>query len=352
MKIWFSSEAKSAGAKRYFACVQETMVDKDGKPVYIPTPAPVAEPAPEVIPEAVPEVEAVAPVEESTPAPAAEPVTVIVEAPARDDSAVLNMMNELVNRLDTLNEILSSRKEEPVVVPVVVPAEPKAEEPVEEPVVEEAVEEVAEEPAVEEVVEEVAATEYIEVPAEDVNAITAILEDQPAEVAPVEGEEKAPAVRSRCFAEKMRDASEIIQDRYDELKNYALRFRKLKARISRKFDSINQGRFQFVKLSVAGKTLKLYLNMDINTTDPKFHCKDMSDKKTYVTVPTMLRIKSGRAVKYAKILIDQCAEQHGLLERRKPFVVDAMALIEESLASKGLPTGNEDDDFDVADDAE
>ena len=152
--------------------------------------------------------------------------------------------------------------------------------------------------------------------------------------------------------EKEQIFRKIIQDRYDELKNYALRFRKLKARISRKFDSINQGRFQFVKLSVAGKTLKLYLNMDINTTDPKFHCKDMSDKKTYVTVPTMLRIKSGRAVKYAKILIDQCAEQHGLLERRKPFVVDAMALIEESLANKGLPTGNEDDDIEVADDAE
>ena len=135
----------------------------------------------------------------------------------------------------------------------------------------------------------------------------------------------------------MRDASEIIQDRYDELKNYALRFRKLKSRISRKFDSINQGRFQFVKLGLAGKTLKLYLNMDINTTDPKFHCKDMSDKKTYVTVPTMLRIKSGRAVKYAKLLIDQCAEQHGMLERRKPFIVDAMALIEESLAGKEVP---------------
>lgn len=150
----------------------------------------------------------------------------------------------------------------------------------------------------------------------------------------------------------MRDASEILQDRYDELKNYALRFRKLKSRISRKFDSINQGRFQFVKLGLAGKTLKLYLNMDINTTDPKFHCKDMSDKKTYVTVPTMLRIKSGRAVKYAKILIDQCAEQHGMLERRKPFIVDAMALIEESLAAKDLPEGDVDTDVDVSGDAE
>ena len=126
-------------------------------------------------------------------------------------------------------------------------------------------------------------------------------------------------------------ASEVIQDRYDELKNYSLRFRKLKSRISKKFDSINMGRFHFVKLSVAGKTLKLYLNMDISTVDPKFRCVDMSGKKTYVTVPVMLRIKSGRAMKYAKRLIDQCAEQNGMLERRKPFEVDAMQLIEEAV---------------------
>ena len=139
---------------------------------------------------------------------------------------------------------------------------------------------------------------------------------------------------NKSFAEKMMAADEVIKDRYDELKNYALRFKKLKARISKKFDSINQGRLQFVKLSVAGKTLKLFLNMDINATDPKFHCKDMRDKKTYEPVPVLLRVKSGRAVKYAKILIDRCAELHGLTENKKFTEVDAIALVEEFLAAK------------------
>lgn len=142
-------------------------------------------------------------------------------------------------------------------------------------------------------------------------------------------------ILSPTFAQKMLRADEIIQDRYDELKNYALRFKKLKTRISKKFDSINQGRLQFVKLSVAGKTLKLYLNMDIATTDPKFHCKDMSDKKTYVAVPVLLRIKSGRAMRYAKILIDQCAAQHGLKENPKFMEVDAIGMIEQFLYGGG-----------------
>ncbi|MBR1891438.1 MAG: hypothetical protein IJ811_02965 [Clostridia bacterium] len=149
---------------------------------------------------------------------------------------------------------------------------------------------------------------------------------------PIEEPVKKERYVNKSFAQKMMASSEIIQDWYDDLKNYALRFKKLKSRISKKFDSINKGRLQFVKLSVAGKTLKLYLNMDIATTDPKFHCKDVSDKKTYEPVPVLIRIKSGRAVKYAKRLIDQCAEQHGLVENKKFIGVDAIALIEESLA--------------------
>lgn len=146
-----------------------------------------------------------------------------------------------------------------------------------------------------------------------------------------DADDKPKYIPSPTFAQKMLRADEVIQDRYDELKNYALRFKKLKTRISKKFDSINQGRLQFVKLSVAGKTLKLYLNMDIDTTDPKFHCKDMRDKKTYVTVPVLLRIKSGRAMRYAKILIDQCAAQHGLKENPKFMEVDAIAMVEQFL---------------------
>ena len=143
--------------------------------------------------------------------------------------------------------------------------------------------------------------------------------------------EKPKYVPSPTFAEKMYRADEVLQDRYDELKNYALRFKKLKSRLSKKFDSINQGRLQFVKLAIAGKTLKLCLNMDIADADPKFHCKDMRDKKTYATVPVQLRIKSGRAMRYGKILIDQCAAMHGLKENPKFIEVDAMAAVEEML---------------------
>ncbi len=275
--------------RKYLAIVEELEIDDEGRPVLLEAPEEVHE---------VPSVEA-------------EPIVEAVEEPA-----------------------------------VEVEVEPVAEETTEPEEITEPVEEAAEEPAAEE-------------PAET-NVEVAVENTEPAAETELPGLEVAAAVDAigtvpapkyvnKNFAQKMIAADEVIQDRYDEVKNYALRFKKLKARISKKFESINQGRLQFVKLSVAGKTLKLYLNMDISEVDPKFRCKDMSNKVTYETVPVMLRIKSGRAVRYAKMLIDQCAAKYGLVENKKFVEVDSMQVIEDFLAEReakklAKAAGADDDD--------
>lgn len=382
MKFWLNSDGKAVGGKIYFAVVEEEMVDKNGVPVEIEKPAQQPQPVSVIAPEQTQ-------TEQIVSEPQCEVVAVEPVQPVYDErlNELAQRVAELSGRVETIIDIISRPEEEkqpaPVVVNVTLPtgvvvqAQPEGEttqeqQPeviVEEEVVAEEATTEQEEVEPEQQPEEVAATQELEVieeerqpevevqdeqqeveitdellteelvvSATDLDASAFATQDVPA---------KKDYVRSPTFAEKMMVASEVIQDRYDELKNYALRYRKLKARISKKFDSINQGRCHFVKLSVAGKTLKLYLNMDINTVDPKFRCHDMSDKKTYVTVPVLLRIKSGRAMKYAKILIDQCAEQHGMLERRKPFVVDSMALVEEALRSKNDNDVTEEDN-DVA----
>ena len=369
MRFWLEREGMLGTKKpRFFAVVEEEMIDKNGRTVAAPPkPAETTETAPVAAPET----------SESVTVVASEPVDnekldeierKVKEINSKVDSIIesLKTSTEEVTEETTTEETTEEVTEEPATEETAeevaeepaaeetaeeVAEEPAAEETVEEvaeePAAEETAEEVAEEPATEETVEEVAEEPVAEETAEEVAAASA--EELPLDM--VEGTEgvadveKKGYVRSPNFAEKMLVASEIIQDRYDELKNYALRFRKLKSRISKKFDSINMGRFHFVKLSVAGKTLKLYLNMDISTVDPKFRCVDMSGKKTYVTVPVMLRIKSGRAMKYAKRLIDQCAEQNGMLERRKPFEVDAMQLIEEAV--NGITDNENELDIDL-----
>ena len=330
MRIWLEREGMLGTKKpRFFAVVEEEMIDKNGRTVAAPPkPAETTETAPVAAPET------------------SESVTVVASEPVDNEKLdeIERKVKEINSKVDSIIESLKTSTEE---VTEETMTEETTEEVTEEPATEETAEEVAEEPAAEETAEEVTEEPAAEETVEEVAAASA--EELPLDM--VEGTEgvadveKKGYVRSPNFAEKMLAASEIIQDRYDELKNYALRFRKLKSRISKKFDSINMGRFHFVKLSVAGKTLKLYLNMDISTVDPKFRCVDMSGKKTYVTVPVMLRIKSGRAMKYAKRLIDQCAEQNGMLERRKPFEVDAMQLIEEAV--NGITDNENELDIDL-----
>ncbi len=209
------------------------------------------------------------------------------------------------------------------------------EEPSEEVVEEqeEPVEEVAEKQEVQEEPQEKTAEELVE----DIPDATDMPVTEAEEEAIVEEVAKEP-VYQPTFSEKMDIADDSIQKWYNEIKNYALRFKKLTSRISKKYDSINQGRFQFVKISLAGKTLKLNLNMDINQCDPKYHCVDKKSTKTYEDVPVQMRIKSDRGLKYGKELVDQCAEIHGLIENPKFKPVDSIGIIR-----KHLEIGNTED---------
>lgn len=199
-----------------------------------------------------------------------------------------------------------------------------------------------------ELFEEVAATEEVvsvieEVAEQPVEVVEEVVSEQPVEAvedvayepefeevtAPAVEAPKKPRAPAKPFDFKIVTADEITQDRYNELKNCAMQYKKLKSRVSKKFDSINSGRTQFVKFGLAGRTLKVYLNLKLEDTDPKYHCKDQSFKKPYVQVPVLIRVKSGRAVKYAKRLIAQSAEYVALKPNPKYVPQDYILEMEE-----------------------
>ncbi len=210
---------------------------------------------------------------------------------------------------------------------------------------------VLEQPIIVEPIEQLATEEVVaeEAPAEEV----AVAEEAPAEVfedeaaieeivVPAPEAPKPPRAPAKSFDFKIVTADEITQDRYNELKNCAMQYKKLKSRVSKKFDSLNSGRTQFVKFGLAGRTLKVYLNLNLEDVDPKYHCKDQSFKKPYVQVPVLIRVKSGRAVKYAKKLIAQSAEYVQLKPNPKYVPQDYITQMEE-LYKANLESGNMDD---------
>ncbi len=148
-------------------------------------------------------------------------------------------------------------------------------------------------------------------------------------VIPEQTEVVKPKVIKKNFAQKLLEADTVIQENYDELKNVLLSYRKVKSRISNTADTFNLGRTKLAKLSVSGKSLKLYLNLDFNEVESRLKCKDASETKAYEEVPVFLRIRSLRAMKNAKYLIGKLAERFELQINPNKTRVDAMALIRE-----------------------
>ena len=180
--------------------------------------------------------------------------------------------------------------------------EPKQEEPapVEEPVEEPVAEEPVEEPApVEEPVEEPAPVE------ETVAEEPAPVEEQPAE------EEKAKIVRIP-FVTRMLEAEDDMKANYNELKNEILSWG-VKSRVSNSGDTFRLHRKTYIKLTIAGKSLKLYFALDPKDYEGStIPVQDAGNKGIYEEIPLVFKVKSGLSLRRCKQLIQDVMEKDGL----------------------------------------
>ena len=179
----------------------------------------------------------------------------------------------------------------PAPAPAPAPEEPKEEPKPEEPT---PVEEPVEEPVVEEpapVVEE----PKVEPKPEPV------VDDQP----------KNPIIRIP-FEERLLDSDKDLQDTYSELKNEILSYG-VKSRVSSSGDTFRLHRKTYIKLTVAGKSLKLYfaLNPD-DYRDSPIPVQDASEKGIYAEIPLVFKVKSPLSIRRCKQLIQDVMEKDGL----------------------------------------
>ena len=138
----------------------------------------------------------------------------------------------------------------------------------------------------------------------------------------------------KSFTAKLSQSSDEVKDYYNELKNYALSYKKANSRVSWYFDSINVGREQAMKFAIRGKTLCVYYAL--NEVDDKYKVERTESKK-YSEVPTLYRVKNDRRFNYAKELIDILMKKLGL-EKGKELNDEYRIPYEETkvLLAKGL----------------
>lgn len=117
------------------------------------------------------------------------------------------------------------------------------------------------------------------------------------------------------FIAKLIRSGEERQEFYNEIKNHLLSYKKVKSSISWPRELFRAGREKVCQLKVKGKTLCVYLPLNPDKFDVEhYHHEDVRIKGKENDFGLMLRVKSNRAVKYAKELIDVVMANLGLAQ--------------------------------------
>ena len=220
--------------------------------------------------------------------------------------------------------IVEETKVEPVVTET--PVEEKVveevttETPVKETIIDETVKE--EVPVEETLVEEApAATE----PVEETVTEELKVEEIKTEETPVE-EVKVPEIDPNIpltsngtpkiiripFTNRMMEADDGLKAAYNELKSL-LKSYGLNNRVSNSGDAFRLHRVTYCKITVAGKSLKLYLALNpADYADTTYPVKDASSKAIYKETPLVFKVKSGLSLRRGEELIRDCMDKHGL----------------------------------------
>ena len=268
-----------------------------------------------VVKEIVQQAEASQPVEE-------KPVEQAVEEKPQAVEEVAQPVEEQVDEV-----------EEPVEeTPVEEEQEEQAEEEVEEeePQIEEVQQEELpeEEPQVEEEVASAVAEEIVEEEIDDEEEEEDFDEDEEEDEEDDDDEEEDEEIGEieiggksyrpkYAYPTRIKLVSDKVKDFYTDIKNEFLSYG-IKSRISKTKENFNFSRDNVARFVVRGKTLKLYIAIDPSSIDHAyFHHKDVSEKKTYFDIPTMMPIKSRLASVKARELVAMLAEQLGLHKKRR-----------------------------------
>ena len=143
---------------------------------------------------------------------------------------------------------------------------------------------------------------------------TVVKEAAPAPApAPVQEEEEAKklSIQRIPFANKIVKADKELQEKYNELKSELLAYG-ASSRVSVACDTFRLHRKPYCKITIVGKTLKVYFALDPKDyVESPIPVVDASEKVAYEEVPALIKVKSNLSVKRAKELAAQAFAKDG-----------------------------------------
>ena len=134
---------------------------------------------------------------------------------------------------------------------------------------------------------------------------------EPAPATPAASEEKKPIIRIP-FTTRMIEADKEMQVNYNELKNEILSYG-VNSRVSNSGDTFRLHRKTYIKITIAGLSLKLYFALNPEDyKDSTLPIQDAGHKGIYAEIPLVFKVKSGLSMRRCKQLIQDVFDKNGL----------------------------------------
>ncbi len=125
---------------------------------------------------------------------------------------------------------------------------------------------------------------------------------------------------NRSFKARLIQSSDTVKDWYASIKDAALTYKGTRSSLSWRQEKIYKGKTLLLKTVLRGKTLCIYLPVQVNEI-VNIEVEDVSDKTVHAATPALFRIKNDVNAKQALELITIAAEKLQL-ESGKPYKTD------------------------------
>ena len=184
-----------------------------------------------------------------------------------------------------------------------------------------------------------------ETPESEADAEPSESEDEPelveAEIAVADGDDAEMVTRyKRSFRAKIIESADAVKENYFALKNALLSYAGVNSQINWSNDRFFMAGETVARISVRGKTLCLYLDLDPAAYPASvYHQRAVGDTKQYEKTPMMVKVKSATALKRALQLVAILMERLGTvsIERAPVDYAEEFAFrSQEELIQEGL----------------
>ena len=184
-----------------------------------------------------------------------------------------------------------------------------------------------------------------ETPESEADAEPSESEDEPelveAEIAVADGDDAEMVTRyKRSFRAKIIESADAVKENYFALKNALLSYAGMSSQISWSNDRFFMAGETVARISVRGKTLCLYLDLDPAAYPASvYHQRAVGDTKQYEKTPMMVKVRSATALKRALQLVAILMERLGTvsIERAPVDYAEEFAFrSQEELIQEGL----------------